>query len=140
MTSRSSGGYRLVVEGLSEFRRELGRIQEEREWTTELRKTNKQAAGLIVDRAAPGMPLLSGRLAGSLRALAGQTHASVAVGNNTGVPYAGPILFGWPARNIEPQDPIYPAIADTFEEFEELYGDLIDDLTKRAFPEGSPSS
>ena len=38
------------------------------------------------------------------------------------VPYAGPIHFGWPARNIEPQPFLYDALDDKADEVAHLYG------------------
>lgn len=47
-------------------------------------------------------PKVTGTLAGNVRAGSAKTKASVAVGSKARVPYAGPINFGWPRRNISP--------------------------------------
>lgn len=46
-------------------------------------------------------PKVSGALAGDVRPTAAKTRASIAVGR-VAVPYAGPINYGWRARNISP--------------------------------------
>jgi len=60
------------------------------------------AAGRIVAAEAPGwIHSRSGRLAGSVRAGAAKTSATVRAGG-AAVPYAGVIEWGWPARHIRP--------------------------------------
>lgn len=60
-----------------------------------------RAIGGEVKRDATNLaPKVSGLLAGNVRAGAAKTKATVYVGGAR-VPYAGPINFGWPARNIE---------------------------------------
>ena len=57
--------------------------------------------GMIVVRASQP-PVLTGRLAASLRAGRGKTKAVVRAGGAR-VPYAPVIHYGWSTRNIEPQ-------------------------------------
>lgn len=47
------------------------------------------------------IPTLTGTLAGSARGNRAKSKAVVTVGRAS-IPYAGPINYGWPARNIEP--------------------------------------
>lgn len=72
-----------------------------RELPKEMREINRRVAEPVAERAQRIGPKRSGRLVGSVRPLATQNNARVAVGRKT-IPYAGPIYFGWAARNIEP--------------------------------------
>jgi hypothetical protein len=59
----------------------------------------------IGDRVAHDATVLApketGRLAGDVRAGKAKTRATISVGRRS-VPYAGPINYGWPRRNIAP--------------------------------------
>lgn len=63
----------------------------------------KDAFGAIAkeaaERAARHAPKVSGRLAGGIRGNRAQSKAVVIAGRSS-IPYAGPINYGWPARNI----------------------------------------
>lgn len=63
----------------------------------------KAAFGRIADegarRAAGHAPKRSGRLAADVRGNRAKSKAVVTAGRSS-VPYAGPIQYGWPARNI----------------------------------------
>lgn len=73
----------------------------------EMKETNSSVSRIVVQAAAARAPKVSGRLAAGLKALASQTAARVRAGSKA-VPYAGPIHWGWPKRNIKPN----PFIAD----------------------------
>lgn len=62
---------------------------------------NLRVAEPVAARAKRIGPRRTGRLVGSVRPLATQRNARVAVGRKS-IPYAGPIYWGWPARNIAP--------------------------------------
>ena len=51
------------------------------------------------DRAAAHSPKRSGRLARDIRGNRAKSKAVVTAGRKS-IPYAGPINYGWPARNI----------------------------------------
>jgi hypothetical protein len=76
---------------------------------SDLTKINKQAAETVLDTARSLTPTRTGRLRKSLRAGATRTRGTVSAGGGL-VEYAGPIHFGWPARNIEPNPFIYDAL------------------------------
>lgn len=84
----------LQVEGARELRRALKAagvgIQD-------LKDANRQVADVVLAAADP--PHRTGRLAGSERAAGTQAAAIVRAGGAR-TPYAGPIHWGWPARNI----------------------------------------
>lgn len=66
----------------------------------DLKDVHKQAATIAADRAASRAPRRTGRLAATIRASGTKTAGIVRVGNNTRVPYANPIHWGWKKRNI----------------------------------------
>ncbi len=87
---------RVVVEGAAQLRRTLRQAGADMKI---LRDVNKAAAQVVASAAASSAPRRSGRLAGSIRAGATQRAGVVRAGRKS-VPYAGPIHWGWPARNI----------------------------------------
>lgn len=100
----------------------------------ELRKTMKQAgedlndmkdvhqaAGNLVAGVAQGLaPSVSGALAGSIRASRLAGGISVKVGS-AGIPYAGPIHWGWPSRNIRESLFLTNAAMQTETQWVEMY-------------------
>lgn len=104
-----------------------------------LGEMNKRAVDkVIVPEVQHRVPLGATRnLRRSIRGSKTQRTATILMGSPTRVPYAAPINFGWPARNIIAQESIYSAIAHVSEEFIEVYIDELDSLSSRAFPLGS---
>jgi hypothetical protein len=72
-------------------------------------------------------PKKSGRLAGSVRGNRAQSKAVVSIGRAS-VPYAGPINYGWPKRNIKPAN----FIAKTDEEMQPQALRLLEDEINNA--------
>lgn len=87
----------LEVRGARKLRRTLKRAGRD---VTELRGVHSGVAGVVAGAASP--PRRSGTLAGTVRA-AGTTTAAIVRAGFARVPYAGPIHWGWPARNIAAQ-------------------------------------
>jgi hypothetical protein len=87
----------VKVEGMRRLRRELKRAGVD---LADLREVNLSAARTVAQAAHP--PRRTGALAGSVRPGASRTAGVVRAGGAR-VPYAGPIHWGWPARNIEAQ-------------------------------------
>jgi hypothetical protein len=69
-----------------------------------------QAGARLVTVAKTLAPRVSGRLANSIRAERAATSVTVTAGGTT-VPYAGPIHWGWAARNIAAQPFLTDALA-----------------------------
>jgi hypothetical protein len=67
---------------------------------SDLKDVHKQAAGIAANRAASRAPRRSGRLAATIRAAGTKTAGIVRVGNNTKVPYAPVIHWGWGRHHI----------------------------------------
>lgn len=83
----------VKVEGLVETRRELVRAGG-KDMGKSLRQANLSAARRVAAAAVPNVPVRSGRLQRSVRALATQTSGSVKAGTATKVPYAAAIHWG----------------------------------------------
>lgn len=90
-----SAGFR--VEGLSSVVRGLQDLGVEVE---DLKDAFAAIAAQAAQVAASAAPSESGALRGSLRGNRAKGKAVVTAGRSA-VPYAGPINYGWPTRNIE---------------------------------------
>jgi hypothetical protein len=80
-------------------------------------------------------PWRTGRLAGSLRSSGTKTAANVRAGGAR-IPYAGPIHWGWPRRNIKPQPFISKAAEETRTSWEGTYLAALDAIIRKI--EGAP--
>lgn len=98
-------GARVEVTGLRAALRDMERMGVEAE---ELRELMTSIAELVADAANP--PRKSGSLAGTIRPGRVKTRAVIRAGRAS-VPYAGPIHYGWAARNITPQPFLTDALA-----------------------------
>jgi hypothetical protein len=84
----------VTITGADTLARSLTKAAEELE---DLEEAQQKTASLIASAAASRAPVgPSGRLAGSIRGRV--TKGQVRI--ESGVPYWGPIHWGWPARNI----------------------------------------
>lgn len=95
----------VTVRGARELRATMRRADVE---LTELRDVHAAVAGLVAGAARPAAPRDTGALASTVRGNRAQSRATVSAGFGR-IPYAGPVHWGWPARNITAQ----PWIADT---------------------------
>jgi hypothetical protein len=64
-----------------------------------MQRIHATVSRIVAARAASNAPKVSGALAGSVRGSQAKTRAIVRAGGAR-VPYAGPIHWGWPRRNI----------------------------------------
>lgn len=87
----------IRVEGGRELRRQLKAAGDGSEKA--VRDANKNAAEKVVRAALPNVPVRSGKLRGSVRALASQSAGRVTAGRAS-VPYAAAIHWGEGAGNI----------------------------------------
>jgi HK97 gp10 family phage protein len=81
----------IQVEGLSELRRSLKRLSKEA--PKQLREANLAAAEIIIASALPNVPVRTGRLKRTVKALATQTASRMKAGSGT-VPYAAAVHWG----------------------------------------------
>jgi hypothetical protein len=121
-------GARVEVEGAKELRRALKRMGDD---LKDLRAINLEAANAVADRARERVPVVSGRLQRSIKPRATKTRGYVTAGDNRLVPYAGPIHFGWSARNIAPQPFLFDALDDRRDEIVRKYQDRVSGLVER---------
>jgi hypothetical protein len=118
---------RIQVTGAKELRRALKAMEHD---TGDLKDIHKAAAEIVIERARDLVPYVSGALAGTHRAARRATGAAVLAGRSS-VPYAGPIHFGWAARNISPQPWLYDALDDRRDEVAARYEREIDGLVRK---------
>lgn len=121
MTSRQTG---VRVEGARELRRSLRKAGSDLQ---DLRDdAHRPVSTFVAAQARPAAPRLTGRLASSGRPGATKTSAVVRFGGAR-VPYAGPIHWGWPARNIKAQ----PWLADTVDRTMPAWSRMYEDAVAR---------
>lgn len=99
----------VQIEGLRDLTRALDRLGDDAK--NDLKKVHAGAAEDVERSARQGVPVRSGTLQRSLRSSGTKTRGVVRAGRAR-VPYAGPIHFGWRARNISPQPFLYDALDD----------------------------
>lgn len=116
------------VSGLREVRKALKQYGDETK--TALKPANLEAAKVVANKARYFVPIRTGALESTIRALATTKSGKVRVGNSK-VEYAGPIHFGWPNRLIKPQPFIYDALDDRIGEVISLYNSAIDELSRK---------
>ncbi len=91
----------MRITGLKETLRSLERTGTQAD---DLKALMREIAQMIVSAASVRVPVKSGRLALSIRPGSAKQKAIVYAGNGrrgkNGVPYAGVIHYGWPARSI----------------------------------------
>lgn len=92
----------LKIEGGRNLRRTLRQAGSDLQ---ELKDANARAAGIVSGKAQSWAPARTGRLRATVRSSGTKTAGIVRAGNNrkskSGVPYAGPIHWGWRARGIK---------------------------------------
>lgn len=98
----------------------------------ELVRIARDAAKLVVPIAQSLVPRQSGALGSTIRVGATARSAVVKVGTPA-VPYAGPIHWGWPRRNIEPQPFLVDALALAQPEIVEQYARDLESFIERTW-------
>jgi len=90
----------------------------------DLAAANTDVARYVAERSTPGMRRRTGRMAAATRGTGTDTAATITVD----VPYAGPVIYGWRARNITPGPTSPDQVAvDTMDRWLNIYVDDIDD-------------
>ncbi len=124
--SGDRGTYKVT--GLREVRKALKQYGDETK--TALKPANLEAARVVAEKSKYFVPVRTGALESTIRALATTKSGKVRVGNAK-VEYAGPIHFGWPARLIKPQPFIYDALDDRIDQVISVYNSAIDELSRK---------
>lgn len=138
-------GYRLdpsrkgkeEIEGLKELQKQLKQIGDEAK--NDMKPAHKAAAEKVVVTAKPLAPIFTGRLHDSLRSSATQRAGRVLAGSKS-VPYAGPIIFGWPIRGITANPFIFDALDQRRAEIVELYNKRMAEIIARHHLQPGPAT
>ena len=118
----------VEVEGARQLRKALAELGDDA--VDDLKAVNMEGVDIVLAEALTRVPVRSGRLYETVRGSATKTRGTIRAGFKR-VPYAGPIHFGWPARNIEPNLFLYDAIDERRGEVIAAYKDNIDKLIKK---------
>ncbi len=105
------------------------------EMVAELKEGNKALGEIVGDRARQLVPVRSGALQKTIKAAKAAGGAKVNAGTpslTSKVPYAGPIHFGWRARDIDPNPFLYDALDERRDEVVAAYEKQTADLLKKA--------
>lgn len=117
----------IEVEGGPQLRRAFKKLGDRAD---DLKELHGDIGAMVEQTAESLVPVQSGTLRESIRSSKRKTGATVLAGRR-GVPYAGPIHFGWRARNIEPQPFLYDALDSRRDEIAKKYADGIGRLVQR---------
>lgn len=112
----------VEVKGAKELRKQLKAAGDD---LGDLKATHKKVAQIVEFDALQLAPVVTGGLVGSIRASGTQTSAIVRAGRKS-VPYAGPIHWGWPARNITAQPFLVDAQEAKYEDWMQEYTQMVD--------------
>jgi len=146
----------VTVEGLDEFRRELRKL-DEKGLIDELKDANYDVAKLVVGRAQQNASSRMERSAAASMRPSRQAARAQVTGGGADVPFFGGAEFG-AMRNQRRQTPrgtvtgwnqfqpwrgsgsgagyfLYPAIRESTDDIVEMYGEAIEKITARAFPD-----
>ena len=118
-------GGQLEIDGLRQVQKAMRSFSDDSR--NDMKETHRRAGQIVVDGAARYVPVRSGALLASLKSAPTQRQGRVRVGS-AAVPYAGPIHFGWPARNIKPNPFIYEVLDGRRQEVYALYSQRISEL------------
>lgn len=119
--------------GTDEVRRKIRRMQDavsKTSATSELKTMHAEAAKLVQGDAARIVPVRSGTLRNTLRST-GTVKSGVVRAGFAKVPYAGPIHFGWPARNIRPNPFLYKAADARADDVVNLFDERVAALIRK---------
>lgn len=119
-----SGPIKLELKGAAQLRRTLKAAGDDLE---DLKDANTRAAKVVEEGALGLVPVDTGFLASTIRSSGTKTAGVVRAGSKA-VPYAGPIHWGWPARNIAAQ----PFAADAAKLTEPTWGPIYEDAVQKA--------
>lgn len=94
-----------------------------------VKKAGKDSAEVVMNEARALVPVRSGKLRNSIRLGAtARGKITIRAGNNTTVPYANPIHWGWFARRIKPSPFFVKALGYTRDQVYKQYFAQVDKL------------
>jgi HK97 gp10 family phage protein len=125
----------IKVVGLNEAIRALRAIGVP---SAEIGLASQQAGELVANRARSLVPVRTGALRATIKAKKIARKVVVSAGNNTRVPYANPIHFGWnydkknnQAKNIRPRPFFTNALTTTRSQVYKIFFDNIEKLFQK---------
>ncbi|MFJ3394001.1 hypothetical protein [Leifsonia aquatica] len=113
----------IQVEGARSLRRTLRQAGND---LGELRQVHKEVGMIAAEASAALAPQLTGRLSTTVRSSGTLSAAVLRAGNNTRVPYAGPIHWGWYRHHIAPNPFLSLGAQDSEGRWLPVYTDYID--------------
>lgn len=117
----------ISVEGEAQVKAALDKV--ERDLTDRL-SLNKELSQDLSRKASAMAPRLTGALASSVKGNATNDKAQILAGSQA-VPYAGVQEYGWPAKNIQAQPYLRPAVYDNMGYIVEKYNNYIESIVKK---------
>lgn len=151
MASRDSA---VQVQGLAELRKELKLLNAGKTWTKELSKLSRKVSRSVVMWSRGEATGMQAHFARNIRGAGGAAGARITIDRVANAAFWGAKQrTGWNAGNGTANQPdwvgaswqvgvagqgpyaINQAIADHMDEIIEMYGEGIDDITSRAFPD-----
>lgn len=121
----TNGDFRVVTKGLGKTLRAMEKAGAD---SQDMKELMFQLGTLVVRAADP--PVLTGRMAGTIRAGKGKTKAVVRAGGAR-APYAPVTHYGWPARNIKPQPFLLQALQSERSDILSQLDQGIDDILRK---------
>jgi hypothetical protein len=118
----------VEVEGGPQLRRAFRKLGDRAD---DLKPLHGDIADVVGDAADDRVPVMTGRLKRTRKDRATKTRAAVEYGGRAIPPYAGPIHFGWRARNIEPNPFLYDALDDRRGAVADKYAEGIGKMVQR---------
>jgi HK97 gp10 family phage protein len=106
----------------------------------EIKAAGTQSGELVANEARSLVPVKTGRLRDSIRVSKALSKISVSAGNNTRIPYANPIHWGWYRRHIKPQPFFVKALGITRDQVYQNYYSSLDRLIASKSTKGIPTS
>jgi hypothetical protein len=115
------------IEGGRELRRTMKKAGED---MGQMKAAHADAARIAATAGAAGAPRVSGALAASVRS-SGTTTAGIVRAGTARVPYANPIHWGWPARNIHANPFLTKGAQETQSRWVETYANAVQKILDR---------
>lgn len=119
--------FTVNVKGVNEVVRSLKQYQGA---IDDLKDANAAIGTKVSNTARATAPILTGKLAGTIRANRASHRVQIKAGGAS-VPYAGPIEYGWPQRNIQAQPYLRRAAWDNKEFVKEAYANNLQQLSRK---------
>jgi len=117
----------ISVEGEEKVKAALTKLEKDIVDRSEL---NKDLSEDLSRKASAMAPRLTGALASSVKGNPSNEKAQILAGSNA-VPYAGVQEYGWPAKNIQAQPYLRPAVFDNMDYIVEKYNKYIESIVRK---------